>query len=507
MVRKVILLGLDGCTWKLFDKYIAKGLMPNLDLLVKNGVRASLQSFIPYTSRSCWVGAFTGTNPGKHGMTRLSLVDKQELPSIWKILSDNKIKSIVINDITTYPPIKIDGIFISGGMYVPPNSNNFIYPPEILEEINKAVNGYLPTLNSGAKKAKDGYFEEYYDEMKEWGDKILKTTLYLAEKYEWQIIAPIFMNPDALHHFFWDKPKFLDKLYKWVDGVIGEIRSLAESHNANIMIISDHGGGPINKFFLVNTWLKKTGLSTFGSTKGVRKYMSSSGVTKSSVLKKLNELKLDRFASKWTPNKIKNIIPREQMETDYIIKGKTAVYSDAYNEIAINIKDSKEYEKMRNKVIKKLMELQDNDKKVVVKAFKREEVYSGPYVNRAHDIQFLLEEGYGWSPMMKDEFLMSPKELGVNRTGDHRPEGILIAYGPDIAKGKVLSKEPSILDVFPTLLHMLEQKIPSYVDGQVISEMFAENSHLNTKPITFMKKREKEFLKDRISKLKKSKKI
>lgn len=507
MVRKVVFLGLDGCTWKLLDKYISQGLMPNLKLILKEGVRGNLQSYIPYTSRSCWVGAFTGTNPGKHGMTRLSTVDKQELPSIWKVLSDNKIKSIVINDITTYPPERIDGIFISGGMYVPPKSNNFVYPPEIFDEINREIKNFHPTRKIGEKKAKNGYFEEYYNEMEELGNKILNVTLFLAEKYEWKIIAPIFMNPDALHHFYWDKPEFLEKLYKWVDDLLGKVYSLAKSHNANLLIISDHGGGPINKFFLVNTWLKKNKLGNFGSTDGLRKQLSSSGITKGKVLKKLNDLKLGKFASKWTPTKIKNMVPREQMETDYIVKGKTSVYSDAYNEISVKIDNPEEYEKKRSEVIKKLLELQDEGKPVVLKAYKKEEVYKGPYLSRANDIQFLLAEGYGWSPMMKQEIFMSPKKMGVNRTGDHRPEGILIGWGPDIVKNGILSKDPSILDIFPTILHMLEQTIPSYVDGKVIKEIFSPESLISNKSVKFSKKTEKEFLKSRILSLKKSKKF
>ena len=40
-------------------------------------------------------------------------------------------------------------------------------------------------------------------------------------------------------------------------------------------------------------------------------------------------------------------------------------------------------------------------------------------------------------------------------------------------------------DVFPTILHLLEQHIPNYVDGKVIEEIFDEESDIGKRKVTF----------------------
>ena len=56
-------------------------------------------------------------------------------------------------------------------------------------------------------------------------------------------------------------------------------------------------------------------------------------------------------------------------------------------------------------------------------------------------------------------------------------------------------------DVFPTILHLLEENIPNYVDGKVINEIFQENSDVQKRTIIIDKTTEKDFLKSRISEL------
>ena len=51
--------------------------------------------------------------------------------------------------------------------------------------------------------------------------------------------------------------------------------------------------------------------------------------------------------------------------------------------------------------------------------------------------------------------------------GDHRIEGIVIAYGKDISNGKKI-KSAKIYDVMPTILQMMDMPISEEVDGETL---------------------------------------
>jgi arylsulfatase A-like enzyme len=62
--------------------------------------------------------------------------------------------------------------------------------------------------------------------------------------------------------------------------------------------------------------------------------------------------------------------------------------------------------------------------------------------------------------------------------------GIFVACGPDIAKGQALDN-PNIVDVAPTLLHLLGLPVPAHMDGQVLRQAFAEGSRAANVDVTY----------------------
>ena len=72
---KVFLLGLDGGTWRVLDKLMAKGIMPNLKRLADEGAKGTLRSTIPY-SRGV-VERAHGGKPGQARHIRLSCHGEQ----------------------------------------------------------------------------------------------------------------------------------------------------------------------------------------------------------------------------------------------------------------------------------------------------------------------------------------------------------------------------------------------------------------------------------------------
>ena len=55
-------------------------------------------------------------------------------------------------------------------------------------------------------------------------------------------------------------------------------------------------------------------------------------------------------------------------------------------------------------------------------------------------------------------------------TGDHRMEGILIAAGPAFRAG-ASPRQADLLDIAPTVLHLLGVPVPDDMDGRVLTEL------------------------------------
>jgi len=504
MQNKVIVLGLDGATWNQFDKFIAKGQMENLRKILENGTQGDLNSFFPYSSKPSWISIFTGTNPGKHGVPNYNRNYKQELPSLWKLISDGNLKSIVINEPIAYPPLKINGIMITGGFSTPYKSTNYFYPPNLIDDISGVTENYSPSIDlSHIEKLENGKFVDAYSQYQNFEHKKIKLAFTLFNKYEWDIAFLWLAGPDMMHHCYWDKPDLLLKFYRELDQFLGQIYEFSVIHNANLIVISDHGGGITKKHFFINSWLIENGFAKFEKPKMLRKFLSKRNVSKKPIRRILAKMSLFSVISKLTPRVLKDAIPDEKNEIAFV-KGDLehqGIISKELNEITIRGVDPEKYEKIRNEIIKKLLEIKDDDgTRVVLEAHKGEEIYVGPFSSRAPDIVFLLNEGYLYSHLMKDKFLLSHKEFGGILSGGHRPEGVFVAVGPDIAKGKKLTNPLKLWDVLPNILHMLNLKIPSYVEGKVIKEIYDSSSPLKEKRTEFKKENEKEFLRRRISK-------
>jgi hypothetical protein len=97
--------------------------------------------------------------------------------------------------------------------------------------------------------------------------------------------------------------------------------------------------------------------------------------------------------------------------------------------------------------------------------------------------------------------------------GEHRVNGIFLAYGPDIKKGIEIGMV-KIYDVTPTILHIFGLPIPKDTDGRVLKEIVEPRSEIAKReveyqhPITARKERtttwsnkEEEKIKERLQKL------
>ena len=108
---------------------------------------------------------------------------------------------------------------------------------------------------------------------------------------------------------------------------------------------------------------------------------------------------------------------------------------------------------------------------LVEKVLEPEELYHGPQAHLAPDLTVVLRD-WRYRTIGLHDFttnkLISPS---FGPTGDHRMEGVLIASGPAVVPGASLGKS-NLLDIAPTILHLMGVPVPDDMDGRVLAELF-----------------------------------
>jgi predicted AlkP superfamily phosphohydrolase/phosphomutase len=89
------------------------------------------------------------------------------------------------------------------------------------------------------------------------------------------------------------------------------------------------------------------------------------------------------------------------------------------------------------------------------------------------DVILIPVDGYGFSLSVSD----APP--AVSNEGSHRHNGVLLMQGEGLRRS-VEDFRPNLIDVTPTILHLLGLAIPSDMDGRVLQELFTEVQPVRT---------------------------
>src|SRR5207248_272157 len=119
--------------------------------------------------------------------------------------------------------------------------------------------------------------------------------------------------------------------------------------------------------------------------------------------------------------------------------------------------------------------------RVVERVIRKEDVYQGPYLADMPDLLLVLAPGYELVESFDPDHLFIDS-LEWKRTGTHRPEGIFLIAGPGIAVGRRL-EGARLLDVCPTVLHLLGVPLPDDMDGVPLDVL--EESYRALHPIEY----------------------
>jgi predicted AlkP superfamily phosphohydrolase/phosphomutase len=509
---RVLIIGLDGATWDLLEPLIKSGHLPNLEGLINSGTKGILESTIPPVTASAWSSFYTGRTPGHHGVydfrRRMSSdsTDREWVtsgsiggPKLWEIVNAQGKKVGLVNLPLTFPPVKVDGYMI-GGMPVPPARDEIGYPKGLVDEIIRETGEYISDvdlLRGVSPDVKDpvkcGEFVEQVSRATEVGGKAVK---YLMGKYPTDLTFFVLVAPDRLSHLFWQvlvpsksdsgldkwelelKTKMLGVLRK-VDEVVGDIAGSMTDEDL-IVVMSDHGFGPLKEILKLNKLLSEIGFLKFRPEVegGLKKRIGRA--LPESVKKPLRAM----FGMNGGKG-AKGSGGESRFDPYSLIDWKnTRAYSGGGVEqgIFLNIAGREpygtvqlgaEYYQVREKLISELKKINHpgDSKPLFDWVEPRENIYSGEYLENAPDIMYGLR---GYTMVIGED--AEPPMVGPwsqPRAGFHRREGILVLKGPMIGKGITLTKK-GIENIAPTILRCWGLKLDKGMDGQVIDEAVDE---------------------------------
>lgn len=476
---KIFVLGLDGASYLLINKFLEEGKLPNFKKVIDNGIFTELISSIPPHTAPGWVSAFTGVQAGKHGIYQFWDTQSSKyigdymgrnqygvLP-VWDILNDFGFKTGMVNIPMTHPPKEVDGFIMTWPLS---NTLKYTYPKGLLHEIAKVKGHYATDINFMYKDD-----ERYIDKALEVTNKRLVTIKYLMENKEWDLFVSVFTEIDRVSHYYWNymdtkSPWYIETLdeslknaieniYIETDKILGQLMDLL-SEDTLLMIMSDHGFDKCEHDFYVQSYLHEIAMLH---------------------IKPFDELKdceRDQYASSWYKCEYNN--------KDYVVDwSKTLAYMPCPGSYGVNVNlkgrqeqgvvDELEYENVRDKLIKKLSSIRHPDINTLLfkKVVKREEVYKGEKLKEAPDIIMIPHH---YSTMVHHK-LIPGKLFGCpEQKGVHDRNGILMLYGKEIKQLDV-DRSIHLEDIAPTILDCFGIEKAKYMDGESVIK-FTNDSEL-----------------------------
>ena len=523
---RALVIGIDCADPALVSKWTGDGTLPNLARLSSRGVFGPLQSTPTFLSPEAWTGFQCGVNAGKHGIYEFQQrspggygaypVNSRDRQSrtIWSLLSEAGKRVAVTNIPLTFPAEELNGVQVSGFMCPSMDSEGFTHPPELARQIRER-HGTYPLNPRWGTPDPDGDLREICDRMVHDLRRKAAVALDILGTERWDCFVHVFNEADWATHFLWhthdtSHPQhphdgfaptedLLLRVYKAIDEEIGSLVAEA-GPDVDVIVLSDHGGGTNEKG---NThlcgFLESLGL--LYRRRGVLAAVQSRAVEA-----------ISHIAASVPASLTKNVRNRggglgESLMGQFIYGEIDWNATRAYGprlfgsgRVFLNLKNREprgivaagsEADGLLELLTEDLTHSKDRaDGGRAVKSVSRgSDMYFGPHADRAPDLIVQWREDRvldGIIAPIAGE--VSPEfdgklETANGLTGCHKRQGVFMAAGPSISRSAQVDSA-SILDLAPTLLHLLGHAVPEEMDGRVLEEVL-EADFRTAFPIAF----------------------
>jgi predicted AlkP superfamily phosphohydrolase/phosphomutase len=509
--RKVLVIGLDGATFDLMEPWVADGKLPAIARLMEEGSHGVLRSVVPPFTAPAWSSFLTGKHPGHHGLLfflnrkkgsyELEPANSTHIQGegLGAILTGYGRSVGLMNVPCTYPPQPVEG-FIVAGLGTPSQASCFTYPESLKDELVRRFNYEFER----SVKYRRGHEKAFIDIVTDVEERRYRATKYLMEKHEWDLFAVVFRGTDILGHSLWrfmdpahprHEPHLADvygngllRHYQRMDEIIGELWT--DLHEDTILIVmSDHGMGPLHRYVHLDSLLRRLGLLKIkpGPINNLKDILFRIGLSPRNLLNFMIRTGVRDALRKVIPQPLAWQMGMKVIPLDIDWASTRAYPLPGTGFICLNVAGrdpfgvvarGSEYNRLVEFITKSLLDLRDPDtgEPLVSEVIRREEIYSGDEIDTTPDLWVVWRddryaEMSGGSPRVFSELVREP-------SGTHTMRGIFLACGRGIKAGYRIGNA-EIIDMAPSILHVMGEAVPRDTDGRVLREIFQPGSELD----------------------------
>jgi predicted AlkP superfamily phosphohydrolase/phosphomutase len=510
---KVFVLGLDGATWDLLSPLVRAGELPHLASLIERGASGTLRSVFPPLSPVAWTAMMTGQNAGRHGI--FEFLEYAHNPLRGRVNSSRTIRAELIWEIAgrygkrtvaggvpmSYPHRPAPGFFL-GDFLSPPHAPDFASDPVLFAELERALGApYRPwstAVHDGGREA------EALDDLTDFLDQHVRAIQFLMRRCAWDLFVFDLMAIDRIQHELWHvwdlshraargrerelgalRERFLGFWRRLDEGLGAIVEALPPG--AALIVMSDHGFGPIEWYVNFNVWLLERGYLALKPSLYVRQkqWFYRRGITPEWFYNKMAAWgwagqRVGRFQGKqqsWVERLARSLF----LSARHIDWSRTRAYAQGnFGQIFLNRAGRQprgcvapaDARRLLDELKAELATLPhpETGEPLIERIYEREELYNGPYAPLAPDLTVVLRDWRYRTIGLHDFTTNQVISPAFGPTGDHRMDGILIAVGPPFRPGAI-PDGATLLDIAPTILHLLGIPVPDTMDGRALTEI------------------------------------
>lgn len=454
MVKKLIILGVDGMDWDVVMRY--RQHMPNLYAMMERSGFPRLRSVFPADTTPAWSTIYTGLDPSEHGIINFVNVGAKENAykpltfedtafqgrTFWDQLNQKGMSCAVILPMNIKEGWDIDGIMITR-----PHNGKIQVCPESKEK------NYCPKTNILGTEGKFTSEKDFFRLRREYFDKVeeeIRLTRLAMEQENVDVLFAYFSTTDGIQHDFWRHcdPKHpgypgsnpqentIRDMYIRMDDFFGEV--MDKQPDTPLLIISDHGHGarPVCRV-RINELLRRGGYLT--PRRGAVEEKSSTAkkmkrLLKKAVVKIVKSIGLPKSAVKLAKKfpiwkrLFASSADFDWNKTQAYMSDLSAIKNYSYGGIRIHESVS-DKDALADEVIRYLSDIQiaGEEGKLFSWIVRTNTFYHGPYLDRYPEIIFQMDERWGGEWELGSNVFEKNGGETVMSAGGHRWQTAIIA--------------------------------------------------------------------------------
>jgi predicted AlkP superfamily phosphohydrolase/phosphomutase len=490
----VVVVGLDACDPATARRLASAGHLPTLGRLFAKAARCRVRNPVGLFVGALWMTFANGLRPDRHGfhcwdeidvatyVRRLTVPQSRHAgTTFWRALSEAGRRVAVLDVPHARADVPIDGIQVAEWGCHDRHFGFHTWPPAAAGDIESTF-GLHPVLGLDPRSVREFSPDDYAHRAGPLrtreeehllfegllrglaGKRRLSATL-LAEG-EWDLFLTVFGESHAIGHQQWhlhdrSHPRFdpatrdalggdpLLRVYQELDAALGELLSLVDDR-ATVLVLLSHGMGPhYDGTYLLDEILRRIDRADRGADPGRRPtdVLKRAARSLSPSLQRgaaaLAMPALRRRASALSPCP-EYVEPNDRARQRFFVEPNNAVYGG----VRFNLAGREPSGCVRPEEVDRLCARLSRDLLALVNVATGGRAVRG--VERADRwyrrsaVDTMPDLFVDWERAAPIETVWSPKTGSVHapyshwRTGDHRPDGLLLAHGPGVPTSTML---------------------------------------------------------------------